>query len=211
MGLVEQIRAAILNGEHAPGAVLSQTDLAATYGVSRIPVRDALQSLAAEKLVEVLPGKGARVVRLTSKDLDEIFDLRIMLECDLLERATARADTSAHSEADYALRKSSLEAGRQGWHNGDWMFHQTLYLPAERPRQLALVEELRTSCTLYASGYAALASGTERWLSDHGAIVQAYADGRAEEACGVLRQHLMAAHRQLVALSEERQDQTKGI
>lgn len=193
MALVDQIRASILNGEHGPGAVLSQTNLAAIHGVSRIPVRDALQALAAEKIVEILPGKGARVIALGLDELDEIFDLRIMLECDLMRRAIDRADARAHADAEYMLQKSSLEAGRPGWHEGDWAFHRALYLPAGRPRQLSIVEELRTSCVLHAAGYESLASETQRWLEDHRLLVQAYVNGAVDEACKLLQSHIINA------------------
>ncbi len=201
MALADRIRAAILGGRFAPGAVLSQTELAQAYGVSRIPVRDALQSLASERLVEVIPGKGARVVRLTREDLVEIRDLRLMLECDLLSRAMEKATTADHSDIEYVLRKSSLEAGRPGWQAGDRDFHLALYRPAARPRQLSIVEELRTSCALYASGYDSLASQTDRWLAEHEAIVTAYVGGRTDEACDILRQHILGAHAHLDALT----------
>lgn len=204
MGLVDQIRAEILSGRYPPGALLSQTELAAAHGVSRIPVRDALQGLASEKLVEVIPGKGARVIRLSAADLDEIRDLRVMLECDLLERSIARADAAARAEVEYALRKSSIEAGRPGWRSGDWLFHRTLYLPAGRPRQLAMVEELRTGCALYVSGYDDLVVETERWLADHAAIARAFIAGKADKACAVLRRHILAAHAHLEALNRPR-------
>ncbi|MNE55225.1 HTH-type transcriptional repressor CsiR [compost metagenome] len=197
MNLTDQIRADIFSGKFAAGAVLSQVELAAMYGVSRIPVRDALQMLAGEKIVEVLPGKSARVVTLTRQGLDEIYELRLMLECDLLERAIARADAASDAEVDYALRKSSLEAGRPGWQAGDWLFHKTLYARAERHRQLAIVEELRTSCILYASDYQSLAHETERWLADHEALVKAYVARRTQDASDILRQHILAAQAQL--------------
>lgn len=197
MNLADQIRADILSGKFAAGDVLSQVDLAVMYGVSRIPVRDALQMLAGEKIVEVLPGKSARVVTLTRQSLDEIYELRLMLECDLLERAIARADAASDAEVDYALRKSSLEAGRSGWQEGDWLFHKTIYAPAERHRQLAIIEELRTSCILYASDYQSLASETERWLADHEALAKAYMARQTQEATSILRQHILTAQAQV--------------
>jgi DNA-binding GntR family transcriptional regulator len=199
MAIADQIRDDILAGRYAPGAVLPQTELAACYGVSRIPIRDALQSLAAEKLVEILPGKGAQVTALTDDEITEIYDLRASLECDLLARAIARADAAAHGEAEYALRKSSLEAGRPGWQAGDWSFHQTLYLPAGRPRQTAIVGELRMSCALYASQYEGLAVHAARWIEDHTAIFEAYVAGRTADACARLHDHIMAARGRLGA------------
>lgn len=200
MALVDQIRTALLAGQHAPGALLSQTELARAHGVSRIPVRDALQALASERLVEVVPGKGARVIRLTGEDLTEIRDLRLLLECDLLVRAMAKATAADHAELVYALRKSSLEAGRPGWQAGDWAFHLALYRPAGRPRQVAIVGELRTACVLQAAGYDSLATETARWLGEHEAIVAAYVAGRADEACDLLRKHILGAHAHLATL-----------
>ncbi|MCJ2187797.1 GntR family transcriptional regulator [Novosphingobium beihaiensis] len=203
MDIAGQLRAAILGGKYPPGTLLPQTELAREFSVSRIPVRDALLSLAADRLVEVVPGKGARVIRLSAKELEEVFALRIMLECDLLRRAVPNAGDSEKAEAEYVLRRSSLEAGRPGWHVGDRDFHRTLYSAADRPRQMAIVDELRQICVIHASGYHALAAGTARWLDDHGAMTRAYADGRAEEAAALLAGHLEAARDSLLRLHSE--------
>ncbi|MBL4929549.1 GntR family transcriptional regulator [Fuscibacter oryzae] len=203
MAIVDDIRRDLLTGRLPPGSLLSQTDLATAHGVSRIPVRDALQALAAEKLVTIVPGKGARVLSLTPEELAELYDLRILLEGDLIARATSLADAAAHAEAEYACRKSSLEAGRPGWAEGDWLFHRTLYQPANRPRQLAIVQELRQGCVLFASGYHGLADQTPRWLTDHAAILGAYVTGQAEEAAVLLRKHLAGARDHLLAARRE--------
>lgn len=199
MDLAEQLRASILAGKYPPGTLLSQTGLAHEYSVSRIPVRDALQSLAASKLVEVIPGKGARVISLTLTELQEVFDLRIMLECDLLQRAMASAGAEAWAEVEYVLRRSSLEAGRPGWHAGDWDFHKTLYQPAARSRQLAMVDDLRRICVLHAQGYDTLAASTGKWLEDHEAIAEAYVKGQQVKACERLASHLRSAGERLFA------------
>ncbi|ARO15164.1 GntR family transcriptional regulator [Ketogulonicigenium robustum] len=193
MDIVEHLREAILLGTHPPGTVLSQSDLARDYGVSRIPVRDALQALAAEKLVEVVPGKGARVIHLDPAALREVYDLRLLLECDLLQRAIAAADAVARLDVEYALRRTALTAGKTGWPAGDWDFHAALYAPAARPRQCALVRDLRRICTIHASGYDTLASDTPRWLADHDALALAFAQGDAQTAVAVLQQHIGAA------------------
>lgn len=190
MDITTQLRAAILEGRYAPGSLLSQSSLAKEYAVSRIPIRDALLVLAADKLVEVVPGKGARVITLSATDLMEVFDLRIMLECDLLHRAIGNADDETKAEVLYMLQRSSLEAGRPGWHRGDWDFHHALYAAAGRPRQLAIVDDLRKICVLQASQYASLATETQRWLQDHEAIAEAYAAGNADEASALLGEHL---------------------
>lgn len=207
MDLLAQIRSAILDGTYPPGTVLSQTELAHRHGVSRIPVRDALMGLAADHLVEIFPGRGARVIRLTVPELEEVFDLRIMLECDLLRRAAEQADATAKDELNHVLRRSSLEAGRPGWHKGDWDFHRALYAPAARPRQLAMVEQLRTTCLVQTRNYSALANETPRWLRDHEAITAAFTAGAATEACALLAEHLRASSAQLHALEAAGPDQ----
>ncbi len=191
--LADVLREEILAGRLAPGAVLSQTEIASRFGVSRIPVRDALQQLAAQRLVLVLPGKGARVIELTRDELAQIYDLRVLLECDLLRHAIEKAGPQDHAEAEYALRKSSLEAGRPGWADGDWLFHAALYAPARRARQLAMVQELRRSCVVHAARYGTLAERTAKWLDQHEGLFLSFRKGRVQEAVRRLEHHIEAA------------------
>src|SRR5688500_9362767 len=76
----EQLRQQILHGDIAPGAVLQQVELAQQLGVSRTPVRHALQQLAHDGLVEFLPGQTARVVATTLQDAIEMRQIRMWLE-----------------------------------------------------------------------------------------------------------------------------------
>tara|TARA_R110002020_G_scaffold184947_2_gene382356 strand:+ start:67992 stop:68615 length:624 start_codon:yes stop_codon:yes gene_type:complete len=194
MYLTEQLREALLSGEYPLGAALSQSELARAYNVSRIPVRDALLELAADRLVEVTPGKGARVIALTRGELAEVFDLRILLETDLLRRSVICANDQQRAETEYALKRSSLEAGRPGWHKGDWEFHLALYAPTGRFRQIGIVDHLRKICVMHAARYTFLAEATDKWLEDHRIIQRAFVERRAEEACERLMAHLQSAH-----------------
>ncbi len=203
MALSDTLRKEILAGQLPPGTMLSQTELAVRFGVSRIPVRDALQQLAAERLVMVLPGKGAQVIELTDDELVEIYDLRRLLECDLLRHAIAKAGPRDHAEAEYALRKSNLEAGRPGWAEGDWLFHATLYAPAGRKKQLAIVEELRRSCLMHAIQYDKLAVKTPAWIDHHENIFRAFVEGHIENAVRCLEQHIEAARSLLLELRHD--------
>ena len=199
MALIDTLRDQILSGTLRPGAELLQTDLAARFGVSRIPVRDALQGLAAERLVRVIHNKGAQVIALTREELSEIYDLRLLLETDLIHRAARQASPEDHTEALHQLRKSDLEAGRPGWTTGDAGFHAALYAPARRPRQMAMVEELRRSCALHAAQYDILIAKTDQWLADHKSIFDTWAKGRADVAAALLAQHIEAARGLLLA------------
>ncbi len=82
--IVERVRQEILSGEHEPGAQLRQDALAAAYGVSRIPVREALLQLEAEGLVAIEPHRGAVVTPLSPDEINDVFELRLMLEPRLI-------------------------------------------------------------------------------------------------------------------------------
>lgn len=199
MTLTETLRHEILTGLQRPGALLLQTELAARFGISRIPVRDALQRLAADRLVTVIPGKGARVIALSRAELTEVYDLRILLETDLLHRAARLATAEDKAEALHQLQKSNLEAGRPGWAAGDWAFHAALYAPAGRPRHLALIQELRQTCALHAAQYDSLISQTDQWLDDHASLHRLWAAGQASAAAALLSEHIEAARDLLLA------------
>lgn len=200
MRTVDILREHILEGQIRAGTFLSQTELAARFGVSRIPVRDALQQLAAERLVVVVPGKGAQVVLFNDIELDEIFELRQLLEGDLLRRAASQAQESHYATLQYARARSRLEAGRPGWPESDWNFHFALYAPAQRRRQTELVKELRQACLLHAAQYEKLAENTPDWLDHHDEIFEAFVTKNIEQAVAHLHKHLRAAHQHLITL-----------
>ncbi|MFB4311227.1 GntR family transcriptional regulator [Actinomadura sp. GTD37] len=87
-----RLRADILDGVHPPGGRLGEAELAEQTGSSRTPVREALRRLEVEGLVEVLPHRGARVPDWTPEDLEEIYDLRMLLEGAAARRAATRID-----------------------------------------------------------------------------------------------------------------------
>lgn len=192
------LRADILEGRLPPGTVLYQEALAERFGVSRIPVRDALQRLSGDQMAQLVPGRGARVTRLQVAELAEVFDLRILLETDCLSRAIARATPDWDGDIDHSLAVSSLEAGRPGWRQGDWRFHQVLYAPAGHARQVRMIAELRDLCALHIAAYDRLTDQTPRWLEDHRRIVAACHARDVGAATKALRAHVEGARDQLL-------------
>jgi len=100
---VEALREKILRGEYPEGAPLRQDTLAAELGVSRIPVREALRQLEAEGLVTFVPHFGAVVSSLSLSEIKELFELRALLETDLLRRAIPRIREEDLDRADEIL------------------------------------------------------------------------------------------------------------
>lgn len=96
----------IMSGELLPGTQLAPADLAQRHGMSRTPVRDALNSLAQEGLIEVVPRRGYFVSRITVGDVEDVFQLRLILETAAADLATPRIgaddiDRLAHLSSRY--------------------------------------------------------------------------------------------------------------
>lgn len=81
------LRNALWRGEFTPGQRLQEVDLATQLHVSRSPVREALRQLASDGLVIEIPNKGVYVKKFTTQDIDEIFDVRVMLESYAIRRS----------------------------------------------------------------------------------------------------------------------------
>jgi DNA-binding GntR family transcriptional regulator len=202
MTVHETLKQEILSGRIAPGTLLSQTDLAVRFGVSRIPIRDTLQTLAAERLVTVVPNKGARVIVLDRRALREVFELRELLEGDLIAKATMCAQPSDHADVERTLRKSELEAGRLGWREGDWLFHFSMYKVAKRDRQINIIRELRDACEIHAAHYDDLMTETPRWLDQHRQIFTAFCNGNTKDTQRLLSEHIRDSGQHLLSLMD---------
>jgi GntR family transcriptional regulator, trigonelline degradation regulator len=87
----ERLRDAIITGHFAPGARLIERELCEAMGVSRTSIREVLRRLEAEQLIEVEPRKGPIVARLTRKQVEEIYEVRAMLEAAIVRRFTVEA------------------------------------------------------------------------------------------------------------------------
>ncbi|MGL4240316.1 MAG: GntR family transcriptional regulator, partial [Beijerinckiaceae bacterium] len=98
--IAAQLRDAVLDGSYPAGAQLRQDALAASFGVSRIPVREALLQLEGEGLVQIVPHKGAVVSGLSKAEVDDVFALRGLLETRLLRHSAPRLTADDFTELD---------------------------------------------------------------------------------------------------------------
>ncbi|MFC4526734.1 GntR family transcriptional regulator [Dyella halodurans] len=197
--IARELRGELMAGVLRPGTDLSQVELAQRFGVSRIPIRDALRILAGEGLVEIEANRGARAISLTPDEVREIYDLRTLLECDCLRRAAAAMTPAALEEIERVRLKSDLDAVGAEWADGDWAFHRTIYQFAGRRRQLVMIEALRRTCLLFVSAYATMPTKTPRWLGEHDDIVRHLRRGETEQAVLGLKGHLEGAATHLLA------------
>lgn len=191
--IADALRRDIQSGGIPPGGPLRQEDLAARFAVSRIPVREALRRLESEGLVTVFPNRGAFVVRLSADEIREITDLRILIEGDLVHRSVPRMDDDAVARVVGAGEVAARTAGTPAWIETDRAFHESLYLPAERPRQLGMAMSLRRTVERYETLYRQLPEDRERWLGDHRMLVEACRRRDAAGARRCLAEHITRA------------------
>src|SRR3954451_19955448 len=105
--IATEIAGRIVDGSLPPGADLNSVDLAARFGTSRTPVREALMLLEKEGLVEIPPRRRPRVVRFSLRDIEEIYEVRSALNGLMMELFVANAD-----EDDVARARSTFERMR---------------------------------------------------------------------------------------------------
>jgi DNA-binding GntR family transcriptional regulator len=199
--IADTLRDEILRGTIPAGQPLRQEDLASRFGVSRLPVRDALVRLEAQGLVEVFPNRGAFVIALSADEVREVFEMRILLEGDMIERAVPRMTPDDWRTIDAARADAAHHANGPDWTLSDWRFHRALYEPAARPRQLATIETLRGTVARYWAADTALRK-TEL-LADHDAIVEACRARASIAARRRLEDHLRRASELVLARLEE--------
>lgn len=180
----------IVEGRFRPGEELKQGEIAKRFAISRIPVRDALQLLASRGMISLVPNRRARVISLEPAEISEIYDLRVLLETDCLCRAINLMTEADLNAIEIAFAHSSIDAVTNRWADGDWAFHQSLYLPADRPRQLKMIEELRRTCRIHIAGYGVLPAQTKDWLKDHEDILSAVRNRDKTTAQGILKRHI---------------------
>ncbi|MCX7802011.1 MAG: GntR family transcriptional regulator [Meiothermus ruber] len=185
------LRGAILTGSLLPGARISEPGLAQELGISRTPVREALQRLAQEGLVELLPGKGARVRVLSAEEVREVYDVRALLEG---EAAALAAQNATEAELDrlerllQVLEALPKEAYAQQM-QVDFDFHTALVEAAHNKTLARIYADLRSSLTLVRS-FQQTQSQHPKTRQQHQAILAALKARNPAEAAEAARAHV---------------------
>ncbi|WP_190131675.1 GntR family transcriptional regulator [Streptomyces mashuensis] len=146
------LQAALISGELRPGEVYSAPGLAADFGVSATPVREAMLDLAREGLVEPVRNKGFRVTEVNERDLDQYTEIRTLIEVPTVCRVTETA-TDEQLEALRPVAEEIVRAARDhdltGYLEADRRFHLTLLGYAGNERLVQTVGDLRKRSRLY--------------------------------------------------------------
>jgi len=198
----ELIRNAIIEGRLEPGQRLKEEELARELGISRTPVREALLMLQAEDLVVASPNRGATVRVHDANDLHELYELRALLEGFATRRAAERI-----SKQEVELLRQSCERFEtlspdddlRGVVRENLFFHNTILSVANSDRLAALVRKVIELPLVYNSYRWYSADQMRISVHYHGQIVKALADGDADRAELIMKEHLFEARDMLVA------------
>jgi DNA-binding GntR family transcriptional regulator len=136
----ERLRNAILDGRLPAGMALRQQTLATLFGVSRMPVREALRQLEAQGLLQVVQHKGAVVAPLVSDEAAESYSLRILLESEALRLSIPHLQAEDLARARDCLERLNNETDFQEIGRLNCQFHTTLYSRAPNQRMLRLID-----------------------------------------------------------------------
>lgn len=209
--VVEAIRAQILSGEIKAGEPLRQAALAEQLQVSRIPIREALLQLEAEGLVKFEPHKGATATEISPDLIDELFELRALLETDLLARSIPLLTEQDLLRAEQQL--AQLDAALQSdnhaliWPELNSAFHLSLY-KALRPQSYDIVSNLNKNTDRYIRMHLQMAGRILKSNNEHQQLLALCRSRDIAGACALLGRHILCAKTEikqfLLGLSQQR-------
>jgi len=187
-----ELRRMIAVGELVPGQPLRQDTLAEHLGVSRVPLREALNTLESEGQLEYEPHRGYRVARLSLSDLLEVYRIRVLLETEAVRAAVHRADDTVLAEltaAEVEVEAASAAGDLLAMTGANRHFHFVLIAAAGMPRLERILRTLWDSTETYRFVYYGDENNRNRVAHEHAAIVQAFADRDADRLIRLLDEH----------------------
>ena len=200
--VADRLRTSIWSGVYAPGDRLVERRLARQFGISHIPLREALARLTEEGLVERLPRRGARVASLTPRMLEEVSSLRVVLEQFVVRRLKDRFTPEAHAELQIIVDQMVGAAERHDLvrvHELDQRFHQRLWELTDHALLVELAAQMRSRTSHFYRAAAASLGPDEvrRHATSHQELLDVIASGDARAAERAMQQHVQQAARRI--------------
>ena len=194
--IARKLRYAIARGEVAPGSPLGEAELARELGVSRGPLREAMQRLTQEGLLVSIRNRGLFVIEMTDAEIRDMYVLRTAIEsaaCKLLVRADHAAAGIDLLDKVAAMENAAATGDRAAMSDADLAFHERLIALSGSPRlariHSTLMTETRMCQTVLQDSYRV---GGE-WIAEHRGIAEAVFNGDGSLAEGRLSDHAEGA------------------
>ena len=196
--VANRLRNAIRTGEFPLGTRLVERDLAERLGVSRIPVREAIQQLVEEGLVQKTPHRGTFVHSPTRSEIEEISSLRVLLECFVVERVIANWQPSHEARLRHivgTMRKAAEANDIQALFEQDYLFHNVLWEIADHSLLLEVVSGLRARINRFLGEATAVLPASQRHMhiDSHDHLINIILKGDVGEAKTEITNHVLGA------------------
>jgi DNA-binding GntR family transcriptional regulator len=194
------VRSRIMSGHYRPGSHLPESELSAELDVSRTPVRAALRRLGEDGLVKVVPHRGAFVAEWTRSDIDEVYELRTLLESRAAGLAAARRSDENVRELAALVEEMGriVESRRPGFRDelmrNNREFHLLVLRSAKSPRLYSIARALADASVALGTWFHYDSDDIARSLLHHREIVHAIELGNAVPARALMAAHLETAH-----------------
>ena len=198
MIIFEALRQSIIEGSIKEGEFLRQDEISKLFNTSRIPVREAISRLEEQGLVKIQRYKGAFVAGLSLDDTAEIFDLRALIEPEIIRRAVP-----LFTDADLLKARKYCEAFGKSTDSAQWgdlnrRFHSALYEPSGLTHHIEAANNAMDRVDSYIRAQLVLSKGIKRANSEHIAILEACENRDADAACKLLKAHIVDAKQSLI-------------
>lgn len=189
--VADALRQAIIAGQFEDGEELNQVELSQHFNVSRVPIREALRRLQAEGLVSAEAHRRATVIGLNRERAAEIFQIRALLECFMLERAAERLTADDFASLNELCAMMEAAEDHAQWLELNHRFHHELLSPSGSPVAMALVERLSGQVERYLRRSGGVQRAEEAGR-EHRQILRALKRRDIERAKLVLSRHIMS-------------------
>jgi DNA-binding GntR family transcriptional regulator len=200
------LKEAILTGALPGGTPLRQEDLAAEFGLSRMPIREALRQLEAQALVDFYPHRGAVVTEISAAEGADNYAIRAALEPAALRLSVPHLTPVDLKRAREIADEMDAQESQSRLGELNRRFHMTLYSRAGRPRLLALVDQHLAAADRYLRFHLAAMGRNHLSQEEHRGLIDACAARDAKEACAILTRHIETAAKNLQAFFAPRKE-----
>jgi DNA-binding GntR family transcriptional regulator len=200
--VADKLRDKILKGDLKEGEQLRQDAIAAEFHVSRIPVREALRQLEAEGLVNIIVHRGAVVSALSPDEIEELFEIRAVLECTILRHSIPNLTVNEIQRAEEflaAYEKALVDESDIGsWGDLHWEFHSTLYSAANRPRFMSFIQSINNNADRYIRLHILFSRDLHYQAQrEHRDLLELCREANVQAATALLERHILKAGSEL--------------
>ena len=205
--IFQELRKDILSCTLLPGEEVREIELANRFGVSKSPIRDALQRLEFEGLIEIVPRQGHRIAPISVADAEDMLNLREILEAGAIRNITSQADDATLAQLDDFRDQDTTNVPDFAEYNR--LFHMHLCAISGNKRladtMRSLMENYDRLCVVSLTSARTESGGMDDALVDHNAIIDALQDRNTSAAVRASGRHIRKSHGQVMRGLRKRQ------